>query len=114
MANGIDVSQWQGRIDWQRVKTDFVIIRAGYGRLASQRDTEFETNYVDSRSYGIPCGAVTPDEARDEADACLSVIRGKKFEYPIYYDVEDSRILALGKNAVSNIIRAFMDKIENA
>lgn len=120
MANGIDVSQWQGRIEWQRVETDFVIIRAGYGRLISQKDTEFETNYVGARSHGIPCGAywfsyaVTPEEARAEADACLSVIRGKQFEYPIYYDVEDSRILSLGKSAVSGIIRAFMDRIERA
>lgn len=120
MAKGIDVSQWQGRIDWRRVETDFVIIRAGYGRLTSQKDTEFEANYTGARSRGIPCGAywfsyaVTPDDARAEADACLSVIRGKQFEYPIYYDVEDSRILSLGKSAVSSIIRAFMEKMENA
>lgn len=120
MANGIDVSQWQGRIYWQRVETDFVIIRAGYGRLASQKDTEFEANYAGAGSRGIPCGAywfsyaVTPEEARAEADACLSVIRGKKFEYPIYYDVEDSRILSLGKNAVSSIIRTFLERVESA
>lgn len=120
MANGIDVSQWQGKIDWQRVETEFVIIRAGYGRLTSQKDTEFEANYTGARNRRIPCGAywfsyaVTPDDARAEADACLSVIRGKQFEYPIYYDVEDSRILSLGKNAVSSIIRAFMEKMENA
>ncbi len=120
MSNGIDVSQWQGRINWQRVETDFVIIRAGYGRLASQKDSEFETNYKGVGDRGIPCGtywfsyAVNPDEARAEADACLSVIKGKKFEYPIYYDVEDSRILSLGKKAVSNIIHAFLERIENA
>lgn len=120
MAKGIDVSQWQGKIDWQMVKTDFVIIRAGYGRLSSQKDTEFENNYAGAKARGIPCGAywfsyaTTPDDARAEADACLSVIQGKQFEYPIYFDVEDRRILDLGKNAVSNIIRAFMDKLEKA
>ena len=36
MKNGIDVSEWQGTIDWTKVKADYAIIRAGYGRLISQ------------------------------------------------------------------------------
>lgn len=44
--NGIDVSEWQGDIDWSAVNTDFVIIRAGYGREASQKDKKFERNYA--------------------------------------------------------------------
>ncbi len=120
MKNGIDVSEWQGRIDWNQVKTDFVILRAGYGRLASQVDKCFEVNYSGCKSSGIPCGAywfsyaVTPDEAIQEAKACIEVIRGKQFEYPIYYDVEESRILNLGQSAVSAIIRAFLGELEKA
>lgn len=115
---GIDVSQWQGDIDWSRVKTDFALIRAGYGRTSAQTDTKFSANYLGCKSAGIPCGAYwfsyaeSVEDAKLEAKACLEVIRGKQFEYPIYYDVEDSRILALGKAAVSKIIRAFLDTLE--
>lgn len=120
MVDGIDVSQWQGKINWEKVSVDFAVIRAGYGRLSSQKDTQFDDNYIGCRIAGIPCGAywfayaVTPDEARLEAEACLEVIKDKKFEYPIYYDVEDQRILALGKSAVSAIIRAFLDTMEKS
>lgn len=54
---GIDVSEWQGDINWSDVKTDFVIIRAGYGRKSSQKDKKFEQNYIGAKSNGIPCGA---------------------------------------------------------
>ena len=120
IKNGIDVSEWQGNIDWKRVKTDFAIIRAGYGRFASQADDKFSENYIGCTSAGIPCGAYwfsyakSAEDAKREAEACLEVIRGKRFEYPIYYDVEDSRILALGKAAVSSIIRTFIGTLESA
>ncbi|MDE5584696.1 MAG: glycoside hydrolase family 25 protein [Ruminococcus sp.] len=116
--NGIDVSEWQGIIDWQQVKTDFCIIRAGYGRLISQRDKFFDENYKGCKNNLIPCGAywysyaLSPDEAVSEANACRSVIAGKKFEYPIYFDVEEQSQFALGKKAVSEIIRAFMNTLE--
>ncbi len=119
-TNGIDVSEWQGIINWQEVKTDFCIIRAGYGRLASQRDKFFDENYNGCKNNIIPCGAywysyaLSPEEAVQEANACLEVISGKKFEYPIYFDVEEQSQFELGKTAVSNIIRAFMDTLENA
>ena len=119
-TNGIDVSEWQGIINWQTVKTDFCIIRAGYGRLATQRDKFFNENYNGCKNNSIPCGAywysyaLTPEEAIQEANACMEVIRGKKFEYPIYFDVEEQSQFALGKNAVSAIIKAFMDTLENA
>ena len=120
MTNGIDVSEWQGKINWSKVKTDFAILRAGYGRLSSQIDKCFETNYAGCKSAGIPCGAywfsyaLTPDEARQEAQACIEVIKGKQFEYPIYYDVEENKTLNLGQSAVSAIIRAFLDELEKA
>ncbi|MCM1506577.1 MAG: glycoside hydrolase family 25 protein [Ruminococcus flavefaciens] len=120
ITNGIDVSQWQGIINWQEVKTDFCIMRAGYGRLASQRDKFFDENYNGCKNNSIPCGAywysyaLTPEEAVQEANACMQVIKGKKFEYPIYFDVEEQSQFALGKNAVSSIIRAFMETLENA
>lgn len=120
ILNGIDVSEWQGDIDWDLVKTEFAIIRAGYGRLASQEDKKFLANYSGCKAKKIPCGAYwfsyagSAEDARLEAEACLEVIKDKRFEFPIYYDVEDDRILALGKSKVSAIIRTFLDTLEKA
>ena len=92
---GIDVSKHQGVIDWSKVKTDFAILRAGFGRYASQKDPQFERNYAGAKAAGIPVGAYwysyarSAEEAREEAKACLQVLQGKQFEFPIYFDIED-------------------------
>lgn len=120
MADGIDVSEWQGVIDWKKVRTDFAILRAGYGRLVTQADRRFQANYEGCKSNNIPCGAYwfsyaeSVDDARQEAAACLEIIKNRQFEYPIYYDVEEQRTLALGKQTVSAIIRAFLDSLEQS
>ena len=88
---GIDVSVHNGNIDWNRVKNDgigFAILRAGYGKQVSQKDKKFEENYNGAKAAGIPVGAYwysyarNVDEARQEAEACITILRGKKFEYP--------------------------------
>ena len=96
MLKGIDISVWQGSIDWSKVKdqVDFVIIRSGYGKLASQKDDRFEEYYAGCKKYGIPVGtywasyAVTAQEAKEEAAAFLECVKGKSFEYPVLYDYE--------------------------
>lgn len=122
MVLGIDVSKWQGNIDWNKAKRKiaFAILRAGFGNLTSQKDTCFEANYKNAKSAGVPIGcywysyAKTPDDARKEADAFLEVVKGKQFEYPIYYDIEESDVLKLGKDKVSAIAKAFLEKVEKA
>ena len=121
---GIDVSEHQGNIDWTAVKqgnnVQFVIIRAGYGRELSQRDTQFEKNYTGCKNHNIPCGAywysyATSEEgARKEANVCLKVISGKKFEFPIYFDMEEKRQFALGKAKCSAIAKAFLETLEKS
>lgn len=120
---GIDVSVHNGTIDWQKVKSDgiqFAILRAGYGRLESQKDARFEENYKNAKAAGVPVGAywysyaMSEDEARLEADVFLSVIKGKQFEFPVYFDVEEKKQFDLGKEKVSAIMRAFLEKIEAA
>lgn len=120
---GIDVSVHNGKIDWQKVRADgidFAILRAGYGRLASQRDDRFEENYAGAKAAGILVGAywysyaMTPEEAELEADVFLSVIKGKQFEFPVYYDVEEKKQFDLGKEKVSAIMRAFLERVESA
>ena len=120
IKNGIDVSKHQGKIDWTKVKTDFAIIRAGFGREISQKDPCFEENYGGCKAVGIPVGtywysyAMSADEARKEAAVCLEVIKGKSFEYPIYFDIEEPRQLALGREKCSEIAKAFLETVESA
>lgn len=120
---GIDVSVHNGDIDWNKVKADgieFAILRAGYGKLASQRDKQFENNYSGAKAAGVPIGAywysyaTTPDEARQEAAVCVSILAGKQFEFPIYFDQEEKKTLDTGKANCSAIIRAFCEVLENA
>lgn len=118
--NGIDVSHHNGLIRWNEVKTDFAIIRAGYGKSQHQTDRKFEYNYSGCIANNIPCGAywysyaTSVEEAREEAKAFLTVIKGKKFSYPVFYDVEEERTLSCGKEKVSEIISAFCEEVEKA
>ena len=59
MLKGIDVSVWQGTIDWSKTKNEinFALLRAGYGNSVSQKDKKFEENYAACEKYGIPKGA---------------------------------------------------------
>lgn len=124
MKQGIDVSNHQGRIYWQSVKengdVDFAIIRAGFGRYAYQKDTLFERNYAGAKAAGIPVGAywysyaLSVEEAREEAKACLQVLKGKQFEFPIYFDIEDSTQGNLGKAVLTAMCEAFCDTLEKA
>ena len=121
MQKGIDISYCQKKVDWAKVcGIDFVIIRAGYGRYAHQKDSMFESHYAGAKKAGLPVGAywysyaMNEDEARKEAETCLEIIKGKQYEYPIYYDVEEEKQLATGKKNVSAIIRAFLETVEKA
>ena len=120
---GIDVSAWQGKIDFNKVKAagiDFVIIRAGYGREVSQKDVWFERNYAAAKAAGLQVGAywysyaTSADDARREAWACLNCIAGKKFEYPIFFDLEEGWQLAKGTSFCSSLVSAFCSELEKA
>lgn len=122
--HGIDVSKHQGVIDWVKVKAsgkvDFTIIRAGFGKLASQKDTKFDRNYEGCVANKIPKGvywysyATTVNEAIQEANACLQILNGKTFEYPVYWDFEEKSSLNTGKANVSAMADAFCSTIEKA
>ena len=97
---GIDVSASQGKIDFSKVKAagiDFVIIRCGYGGdYESQDDPYFERNVEECEKYGIPWGtylysyATDLQKAESEVQHILRLIKGKKPEYPVFLDMEDS------------------------
>lgn len=120
---GIDVSVWNGSPVWGQVKAsgiDFAILRAGYGREASQKDKKFDYNYASCKAVGMPVGvywynyAKTVADAEREADACLTVLKGKSLEYPVFYDLEENSVAATGKQNVIAIGKAFLKKIAAA
>lgn len=121
---GIDVSQWQGNsIDFGKVKAagiDFVILRAGYGRYISQKDPTFEDNYRKAKSAGLNVGvywysyAQSEADARTEAQTCMEAIKGKQFEYPIYFDLEEQSQFSRGKAFCSALVTAFCGELEKA
>lgn len=72
-------------------------------------DNQFERNYSECSRIGIPCGAfwysyaTSAAEARQEASVCLQVLQEKQFAYPIYFDLEEKKQFALGKQVCSEI-----------
>lgn len=121
---GIDVSKYQSVIDWATVKqtgsVEFAILRAGFGHSAAQIDSYFDINYKGAKAAGIPVGAywysyaVDVADAVKEAKACLQVIKNRQFEWPIYYDMEESTQAALGKETCTKIAEAFCTELEKA
>ncbi|WP_101696655.1 GH25 family lysozyme [Clostridium minihomine] len=122
---GIDVSQHRGTIDWKAVKQagiEFAIIRTGYGNenWAKQTDTYFEANYSGAVANGIAVGAyhysyaTTPAMASQEADMVLSILKGRKLDYPVVFDVEDKVHYPLNADQMGQIVNAFCSKIQQA
>jgi len=118
MTKVIDVSKWNGIIDYRQVVADEitgVIIRAGFGTHVENKDPYFDVNYRNAKSVGLKVGAYwysyadTLAAARIEVQACLAVIKDKKFEYPIYYDIEEKAQLLKGKNFCSGIASIWCD-----
>lgn len=119
---GIDVSVYQGNVDWQAVKdsgVEFAIIRAGYGKHVNQEDRYFDINMKNAKEAGIDCGAywfsyaLTPEDAVKEAEAFYEVIKGYKFEYPVFFDYETSDQYNLKPEQSTAIIHAFCEKMES-
>lgn len=123
LTKGIDVSKYQGNIDWQKVKAsgvDFAILRAGYGKFFSQKDPSFDRNYENARKAGVKVGAYwysyakSTNDAKREAETFLKVLSGKQFEMPVAFDIEESSQAQKGKAFVSSLIKAFCERVENA
>ena len=122
---GIDVSEFQGKIDWEKVKNsgvEFAILRCGYGMdFSNQDDVEYERNANECERLGIPYGvylmsyANTVEKARSEAKHVLRLIEGRKISLGVWYDIEDNRTSgAINKETLTNIINTFCNTIKNA
>ena len=121
---GIDVSEWQGTIDWKKVAKNgvqFAVIHAGYGRELSQKDKYFDRNYAEAKAAGIKVGAFwysyadSVARAEQEARTCLKVLEGKHFELPIFFDQEyEPAILKLSTKTRTDIVLKFLETIKAA
>ena len=124
--NGIDVSQWQGEIDWKEVKDagiKFAMIRAGYGK--NNIDNKFHQNAQRAVQSGISIGlywfsyAWNTEMARKEAQYTAALARQYKITWPIAYDLEYDTIeyarkngVIITKNLATNMAKAFCEEIE--
>lgn len=119
---GIDISRWQGDYNLAQAQAEgaqFVIMKAGGGDDGLYQDRQFENNYAKAEKLGMPKGAYfygnafSISEAEKEADKFLSILKGKRFDYPVYYDVE-GKMLNQGKAALTEIVLTFLKKVEDA
>ncbi len=125
---GIDVSKWNGSIDWNAVKNSgvsYVIIRCGYRGSttgAMIEDPTFRTNIQGATKAGLKVGvyfftqAVNEVEAVEEASMVLGLIKGYNISYPVFLDVESSGGRADGINSGTRtaVCKAFCQTIQNS
>lgn len=118
---GIDVSYWQGVIDWKKVASSgvkFAIIRSSYSD--DTVDKMFTYNITEAIKAGIHvgvyhyCYALDEEEAREEARFFIETISPYEIDFPVMFDFEDPCQVKLGKEKLTRIAEAFMEEIENA
>ena len=119
IARGIDVSRYQGQINWSQVAADdvsFAFIRVGSVKYGV--DVYYDINMKAANAAGIKSGiyvysyATTPEEAVAEADFVLANIKNYQVGFPIAIDVEDSVHKSLSPQQLSAVVKAFCDRIE--
>ena len=117
----VDISEFQQGINFNKMKNDgikAVIIRAGYGREKSQKDTMFESHFRNAKNANLKIGvywysyADSVSDAEKEAKTCLECINNKSLDMPVYYDLEDSSQIRLGKSKLTEIAERFCDTVK--
>ncbi|MQN00507.1 MAG: LysM peptidoglycan-binding domain-containing protein [bacterium LCO1.1] len=122
-TKGIDVSHWQGTIDWNKVKAagiQFAIIKAGGSDAGTYTDSKWEANYKGAKAAGIPIGAyyfvgkdcVTAAAGKADAERFIQILKGKQLEYPVYMDNEAQP--ASAKAGITEATIAFCETMEAA
>lgn len=120
---GIDISYYQGNIDFEKLKdeVDFVIIRCGFGgNTSTQDDKNFVTYANECTRLNIPFGvylysyAVNQSQAISEAEHTLRLIAPYQLEYPVYLDVESKEQSVLSTQELTDIVITYCNQIEKA
>lgn len=127
-VKGIDVSEFQGDIDWEKVKNtgiDFVMIRCGYRSMVKgevREDSKFRYNISEANRLGIPVGvyfystAINKKEAIEEASFVLNLIKDYDVIYPVVYDFEmfdENRTKGLNDKVVNDNAIYFLDYVRS-
>ena len=124
---GLDVSRFQGEVDWERVKAAgyrFAMLRAGYGD--STVDEQFRRNASECNRIGLPigaywfCYAATTENAAKEADSCIRTVSGYRLDYPVCYDIEQAGADYVEKLGISftpalarELVKSFCNRVES-
>jgi hypothetical protein len=122
---GCDVSKWQGTISGSKLKAenmDFVIIRGGNNYTIDScfkyNVTQCQNNNLQYGLYWYAC-AQNEAEAIKEADTLLSALKSagitpgkEQFTFPIYYDLEDSKVSANGTANIEKVTKAFVNELQ--
>lgn len=124
--NGIDVSQYQGNVDWNQVKgagIAFAMLRGGYGK--NNVDPYFHQNASACQKLGIPFGiywfsyAYNAQMAAQEAEYCAALAKQYKVTWPLAYDLEYDTVryaaqqgITIGKALATTMTAAFCDKVK--
>ncbi len=125
LAWGVDLSKWSYDVDFQALKdagVDFVIIRVG---SYVNKDPNFETYYSAAKAAGLDVGVYFFTYAESKADALADAervvgwLKGKQFEYPIFYDIEDDSTNAyypsqFSESLITTIAHTFMAELVDA
>lgn len=125
ISKGIDVSEWQGNIDWDKVKktdVEFAILRCGFaGDYAKYDDKKFVRNVNECIRVGMPYGiylysyAQTVEDAKEEAAHTLRLLKGLNPSYPVFYDLEDYSVMSsVSKSTIAQIAKTYVTTIQNA
>lgn len=121
VTRGIDVSEWQGKINWQKVKNsdiDFAFIRISSG--TDYMDKYYDYNMSSANEADLPVGtyvyskATTTTAALKEAQLAISKMNGYKVSYPVVYDIEYSKMESLSKNQIARMTLAFCNEVKAA
>lgn len=121
MMQGIDVSKWQGQIDWSKVRLSgirFAILKCGGSDAGLYTDKTFEYNYKEAKKNGIAVGAyyfvgrdcITYEAGQADAKRMLSICAGKEFELPLFIDCEAQD--AKHKVGITDAIIGFYDTMK--
>lgn len=125
-VQGLDISSCQTSVDFKKVKQagyDYVILRINeWNRVTKDimKDTKFEQYYKDAKAAGLKVGAYyftyanTIDYVAYEAKTVINWLKGKQFEYPIYFDLEREEQFAQGKTFCDKAVTTFCDALEKA
>lgn len=119
----LDVSVWDEGVDlaaWKKNRGVWgVIIKAGGHEGGSRyKDRLFETHYQKAKSLGLHVGAyyyttsTTNTDAKADAEHFYGLLKGKQLDMPAYMDVEDAKQYALGRRALTDVIKSFCDAID--